>query len=213
MRPRLDVSLYLVVGSDLTARRPVADVVRQAVQRGVTAVQLREKHRSARAFVEEARALAGLVRPLGIPLIVNDRLDVAFAAGADGVHVGQDDIPMSDVRRLVGPDWIVGVSVTTLAEAAAVDAGLVTYAGVGPVFATATKPDAAPPLGLAGTAAIRRALRVPVVAIGGIGVENVTRVVATGVDGIAVASAICLAPRPGEAAGLLAAMLREAARP
>jgi thiamine-phosphate pyrophosphorylase len=207
MPPSLDLSLYLVIGSDVTARRPVADIVRQAVEGGVTAVQLREKHRATRAFVEEARALVALLRPLGVPLIVNDRVDVALAAGADGVHVGQDDMAVRDVRRIVGPEWIVGLSVTTLAEAGAVDTGLVTYVGVGPVFATSTKPDAAPPLGLGDTAEICRTLRAPVVAIGGIGAENAAEVLTTGVHGIAVVSAICSARRPREAAALLTAQL------
>jgi thiamine-phosphate pyrophosphorylase len=202
--PPLDLCLYLVIGSDVTARRPVAEVVRQAVAGGVTAVQLREKHRATRAFVEEARGLVAPLRPLGVPLIVNDRVDVALAAGADGVHVGQDDMAIADVRRVVGPAWIVGVSVTNAADASAVDADLVDYAGVGPVFATSTKLDAAPPLGLAGTEEICRMLRVPVVAIGGIHAENAAQVLTTGVHGIAVVSAICSADRPREAALRLA---------
>lgn len=192
-----------MVGSDDTGGRPVAEVVREAVAGGVTAVQLREKTLSTRAFAEEARELSRLLRPIGIPLVVNDRADVALAAGADGVHVGQDDLPVDALRGLVGAGLLVGLSVTSIGEAAAVDAALVDYVGVGPVFATATKPDAAPALGIEGTRSICRVLCVPSVAIGGIDVANAALVRTTGVAGIAVVSAICRAARPGEAAARL----------
>jgi thiamine-phosphate pyrophosphorylase len=186
------------------------EVVLDAVAGGVTAVQLRCKEHSARAFVEEARALVAELRPRGIPLIVNDRVDVALAVGADGVHVGQDDLPAADVRRMVGEDLLVGLSVTNLAEALALDPAVVDYAGVGPVFATPTKPDAAPPLGLGGTRAICDVLTVPAVAIGGIGPTNAADVLTTGVAGIAVISAICGAESPHEGAARLAALARAA---
>jgi thiamine-phosphate pyrophosphorylase len=208
MRPPLDLSLYLVIGPDDTAGRSVTDVVRCAVEGGVTAVQLRWKHGSTRALIAEARSLAALLRPLGIPFIINDRVDVAFAVGADGVHVGQDDMSPADVRRVIGPDRIVGLSVTTLAEARLAEPALVDYVGVGPVFATPTKPDAASPLGLRGTAEICRVLRVPAVAIGGIDADNGARVRDTGVRGIAVVSAICSAADPRDAAMLLAARIQ-----
>jgi thiamine-phosphate pyrophosphorylase len=207
-RRAIDLSLYLVIGPDTTMGRPLSEVVLAAIDGGVTVVQLRQKRGTTRAFVEEARALMALLRPLGVPLIVNDRVDVALAASADGVHVGQDDMCPADVRRLVGPSSIVGLSVTNLAEAHAVDATLVDYVGIGPVFATPTKPDAAPPLGLVGAAELCRALRVPAVAIGGIDCDNVGHVRAVGVQGVAVVSAIGSAAHPGEAAALLAAPLR-----
>jgi len=181
-----------------------------AVEGGVTAVQLRCKDYPARAFVEEARALIAELRPLGIPLIVNDRVDVALAAGADGVHVGQDDLAAADVRRMVGDDLLVGLSVTNLAEAFALDPAIVDYAGVGPVFATPTKPDAAPPLGIAGTHAVCNVLTVPAVAIGGIGPTNAAEVLTTGVAGVAVISAICGADSPRTSAAQLAALTRAA---
>lgn len=211
-RRALDLSLYLVIGPHDTGGRPVREVVSAALSGGVTLVQLRRKDGTTRAFVEEARTLVALLRPRGVPLIVNDRVDVALAADADGVHVGQDDMSPADVRRLMGPERIVGLSVTTLAEARAVDDALVDYAGVGPVLATSTKPDGARPLGLAGTAEICRALTVPTVAIGGIDVDNVSRVRATGVDGVAVVSAICSAARPGEAAARLTPRAEERRR-
>jgi thiamine-phosphate pyrophosphorylase len=183
-----------------------------AVEGGVTAVQLRRKDHSARAFVEEVQALLAELRPRGIPLIVNDRVDIALAAGADGVHVGQDDLPAPDVRRMVGEGLIVGLSVTNVAEALALDPAIVDYAGVGPVFATPTKPDAAPPLGIAGTRIVCDVLTVPAVAIGGIGPMNAADVLTTGVAGVAVISAICGVDDPRASATRLAALAR-AARP
>jgi thiamine-phosphate pyrophosphorylase len=205
-----DLSLYLVVGPGDTRGLPLREVVLAAVEGGVTAVQLRCKHHSARDFIQEARALVAELRPRGIPLIVNDRVDVALAVGADGVHVGQDDLAAPDVRRMVGEDLLLGLSVTSLAEAFALDPAIVDYAGVGPVFATPTKPDAAPPLGLGGTRAICDALSVPAVAIGGIGLTNAADVLTTGVAGIAVISAICGAESPRAGAAQLAALTRAA---
>jgi thiamine-phosphate pyrophosphorylase len=188
----------------------MCDVVLAAVEGGVTAVQLRRKDHSARAFVEEARTLVALLRPRGIPLIVNDRVDVAIAADADGVHVGQDDLPAVEVRRMVGERLLVGLSVTTVAEARARDPSVVDYAGVGPVFASPTKPDAARPLGVDGTRAVCDVLPVPAVAIGGIGLANAAEVLATGVVGVAVVSAICAAECPRTSATALAALARAA---
>lgn len=206
----LDLSLYLVVGPGDTGGRPLRDVVLAAVQGGATAVQLRRKDHSARAFAEEARALVAELRPRGIPLIVNDRVDVALAADADGIHVGQEDLPAADVRRMVGEDLLVGLSVTNVAEALALDPAIVDYAGVGPVFATPSKPDAAPPLGIVGTRAVCDVLTVPAVAIGGIALTNAAEVLTTGVAGIAVISAICGADDPRASAAQLAALARAA---
>ena len=207
---RFDPGLYLVIGPDTTRGRPLHDVVRAAIDGGATAVQLRWKDAPTRTCVDEARALAALLAPHEIPLIVNDRVDVALAAGAHGVHVGQDDMHPRDVRRLMGADAIVGLSVTSVAEARALDASIVNYAGVGPVFPTASKPDAAPALGLDGVAAVCRVLRVPVVAIGGIDGGNAAAVLAAGAHGVAVISAICSAEQPRDATALLASHVRRA---
>jgi thiamine-phosphate pyrophosphorylase len=204
-RRPIDLSLYLVVGHDDTMGRPIEDVVLAAVHGGVTVVQFRDKTGATRSLIEQARALRALLRPLGVPLIVNDRVDVALAAGADGVHVGQDDMSAADARLLVGPDMIVGLSVTALAEAQLVDASVVDYVGVGPVFDTPTKLDAARPLGLRGATEVCRVLSLPTVAIGGIHHGNAARVRAAGVDGIAVVSAICSARDPADAARRLVA--------
>lgn len=209
MRRRADLSVYLLAGPGDTRGRPLREVVLAAVAGGATAVQLRWKEHTTRAFVEEARALVAELRPRGVPVIVNDRVDVALAAGADGVHVGQDDMHPEDVRRLVGEDLLVGLSVTSAADARALDPALVDYAGVGPVFATGSKPDAAPPLGLDGTReAVALLGAVPAVAIGGITLENARAVMDTGVGGLAVISAICAADDPRAAATALAAAAR-----
>ena len=205
----LDLSLYFVTGPDDTRGRPVIDVVLQAVRGGVTTVQLRWKDAPGRAFVEQARRLIDVLRPLGVPLIINDRIDVALASGADGVHVGQDDIAPADVRRLVSERYIVGLSVTSVEEARVVDPNVVDYVGLGPVFATASKADAAPPLGLDGMRAALAILSVPTVAIGGVSADTAAAVMETGVDGIAVVSAISSADDPGRAAARLKSIVGE----
>jgi thiamine-phosphate pyrophosphorylase len=197
-----DWTLYLVTDRRLAGARPLPDLVAAAVRGGVTAVQLREKECATREFVELARALKTLLAPLGVPLIVNDRLDVALAACADGVHVGQADMDCRDVRRLLGPSAVIGLSVETPAQAMAAPPD-VDYLGVSPVFSTPTKTDTAPEWGLAGLAALRRDSRRQLVAIGGIHPDNAARVIRSGADGIAVVSAICAAPDPEIAARAL----------
>ena len=203
-------ALYLVTDRSLSLGRPLVDVVRDAVAGGVTCVQLREKEASSREFYDLARALLGVTRPAGVPLIVNDRLDIALAAGADGVHVGQSDIPLDAVRRLVPPSFIVGVSAESDDDAVQAAASGATYVAASPVFATPTKTDTAPALGLDGVAALRAALppACPLVAIGGIHLDNASAVLAAGADGLAVVSEIMSAPSPRLAAAALAEILR-----
>ena len=200
MRPRYDWQLYLVTDRRLAGERPIQSVVEAAVRGGVTAVQLREKDSSTREFVELGRALMRLLAPLGVPLMVNDRVDVALAIGATGVHLGQSDMDYATARRLLGPDAAIGVSVETVQQAREAEALDADYLGVGPVFSTATKPDAAPPLGLAGLAQVRSASRHLLVAIGGIGAENARQAMDAGAGGVAVVSAICAARDPEDAA-------------
>lgn len=202
MRPRFDLSLYLVTDPEMTARRGVVETVAAAVAGGVTIVQLRDKTGPARALAESGRALLKLLRPLGVPLLVNDRLDVAYAIDADGVHIGQDDLPPATARTLLGAQAIIGLSLTDDTQLGTID-DAVDYVGLGPIFATGTKSDAAPALGEAAFAAIRRRIAPPVVAIGGITVENTARTIAAGADGIAVVSAICAAADPQAAARTL----------
>lgn len=191
--------LHLVTDSDLCGSRGVQAVVAAAVAGGVTCVQLREKTLPTRAFVERARALKSLLAPLGVPLIINDRLDVALACDADGVHVGQTDMPPCEVRRYM-PGALIGLSIESIGQLAVAENEPVDYYGISPVFATPTKTDAAAALGLAGLRAIRSLTRRPLVAIGGIHAGNAGEVIAAGADGLAVVSALCCAPDPAQAA-------------
>jgi thiamine-phosphate pyrophosphorylase len=202
----VDLSLMLVTDPAMTARRGLIATVRAAVAGGVTIVQLRDKHVDDAALTATALALREALAPSGVPLIVNDRPGVAKAAGLAGVHVGQDDEVPAVARAIVGARGILGVSVTCAADLPTVDPAVVDYAGVGPVFASTTKADAAAELGEAALADIAARLPVPVVAIGGINLANVAGMIRAGAAGIAVVSAICAADDPRAAA----ADLREA---
>jgi thiamine-phosphate pyrophosphorylase len=209
-RPALDPTLYLVTDTALSRPRPVADVVRAAVAGGVTVVQVRDKTASRRELLALTRAVQDAVPP-HVPVVVNDAVDVALLAGADGVHVGQDDLPPAEVRALIGPDRLLGFSVSSseeLAVALALPAGTLDLVGIGPVHGTPTKPDAGRPLGPDGVrelAAAARAAGLTTVAIGGIDAANAAEVAATGVDGVCVVSAVCAAPDPAAAARSLRA--------
>jgi thiamine-phosphate pyrophosphorylase len=197
------VLLMLVTDRALSRGRETAWIVREAVAGGVTCVQLREKNGGTREFLEEARAVKAALEGTGVPLIINDRVDVALAAGADGVHLGQQDLPIADARRLVPQGWIIGVSAESVEDAVRAERDGADYVGASPVFATPTKMDAAPPLGLDGLRAIRAAVKIPVVAIGGIHAGNARDVVCAGADGLAVVSAIVAADDPRAAAAEL----------
>lgn len=200
MRPRLDYSLYLVTDRPACRGRDLVEVVAAAVRGGVSLVQLREKDCETREFLALARRVKALLDPLGVPLIINDRLDVALACGAAGVHVGQKDMHPADVRRLAGPDLVLGLSVNTLDEAREAEGLDLDYLGAGPVFPTATKADAGPAWGLDGLAGLRRFTARTLVGIGGIGAANAREVARAGADGLAVVSAVCSAPDPEAAA-------------
>lgn len=198
-----DYSLYLVTDRRLSLGRSTVEVVAAAVSGGVTCVQLREKHCSTREFLEEARRVRELLVGTGVPLIINDRLDVALAVAADGVHLGQNDMHISDARRLVGERLVIGISAESVADAIRAEAEGADYIGVSPVFTTPTKMDTAPPLGLEGLREIRRAVSLPLVAIGSIRHDNAAEVLRAGADGLAVVSAIVSAPCPRTAAAAL----------
>jgi thiamine-phosphate pyrophosphorylase len=204
MRQRFDPSLYLIADPTATAGRPLEAVVAAAVAGGATLVQLRDKQAGTRQLLDAARRLLAILRPRGIPLIVNDRVDVALAVEAEGVHVGQEDMPAEIARRLIGPDRILGLTLRENSQARAVDVGIVDYAGAGPIQATATKRDAAAPRGVAGFAAFRRLVPVPTVAIGGVTVALAGPLLQAGADGLAVAAAIAAAPDPQAAAATFA---------
>ena len=199
----VDYSLYLVTDRALARGRATAEIVRAAVAGGVTCVQVRDKDVNPREFIAEARAVQAALRGTGVPLIVNDRVDVALAVAADGVHLGQRDLPIADARRIGPSGWIVGVSAESVADAIQAEREGADYIGVSPVFATPTKTDTAPPLGLAGLRAIRAATKRPLVAIGGIQAGNAREVIRAGADGLAVVSAIVSADSPRQAAAQL----------
>jgi thiamine-phosphate pyrophosphorylase len=197
--------LCLVTDRSMLGGRALPDVVAAAVQGGVTMVQLREKTVATRDFLDLARALKALLLPLGVPLLINDRLDVALAADADGVHVGQDDMPVAIVRQWLGQRAMIGLSITSLAQVAGDDVAQADYLGVGPIFPQSTKLDATPPIGLEGLQAVRRAAPKPIIAIGGVSAANAAALRAAGADGLAVVSAIMAAGDPCRAAAEIAA--------
>ncbi|HZP19636.1 MAG TPA: thiamine phosphate synthase [Bauldia sp.] len=199
-KPRFDLAVYLITDPVLCGVRGVEATVQAAVAGGATIVQLRHPNAATRPLVEEARAIAAACRAAGVPFIVNDRVDVALAVDADGVHVGQSDMHPADARRLIGPNRILGLSITSEDDLARSDFAGVDYLGVGPVYATGTKVDAAPPMAIGGLRAICARTTLPVVAIGGLHAGNAAEAVAAGADGVAVVSAICGAPDPEEAA-------------
>lgn len=196
---RKDLKLYLVTDRGLAGDRAIEEIVRESVEGGATMVQLREKDIDTREFIELAMNLKKVLEPYGVPLIINDRVDVALAADADGVHIGQSDMPYPIARRLLGPDRIIGLSVENFGQIEEANALDVDYIGVSPVFATPTKTDTAEPFGLEG---LRKAVRMsvhPTVAIGGMNERTAAEVMACGTDGIAVVSAIVCASDPRQA--------------
>ena len=212
-RRRIDYSLYLVTDRGLSRGRATLDIVRAAVRGGVTCVQLREKTCSTREFIAEALAIRDFLKSRGIPLIINDRVDVALAVEADGVHLGQSDMPLVRARSILGRSRIIGVSAESVRDAVAAEQGDADYLGVSPIFATATKTDTAAPLGLEGLQAVRRAVKLPLIAIGGLGPGNAAEVIASGADGVAVVSAIMAATDPEAAAREIAGQIAQARQP
>ncbi|MCD8265416.1 MAG: thiamine phosphate synthase [Tannerellaceae bacterium] len=200
---RSDLALYLVTDSGLLLGRPLETVVAQAVKGGVTMVQLREKSASSYEFYQLAMALKKCLSAYRVPLIINDRLDIALACNAEGLHIGQQDLPYEVARRLLGKNKIIGLSVESVEDARKADKLDVDYIGISPVFHTPTKTDTAPALGLEGIREISRICHHPSVGIGGINEQNVAGIITSGADGIAVVSAIMSAPDPEKAARTL----------
>jgi len=207
----MDWSLYVVTDAGLARGRSHLEIVGAAIAGGVTVVQYREKEATTRRMVEEAQGLRELCREVRVPFIVNDRLDVALAVDADGVHVGQDDMPALLARKLIGPGRILGVSVSTVEEALQAEQAGADYISASPVFSTPTKPDAPQPTGVEGLRAIVRAVGRPVVAIGGIKAHSAAQLIHAGAAGVAVVSAIVAAEDVEAAARELRAAV-EAAR-
>lgn len=206
----IDWSLYVIADRKAAGHRPLTDIVRAAVAGGASVVQLREKTATTREMIELGQALHTITQAAGIPLIVNDRVDVALAIDAEGVHVGQDDMPAPLARRLIGPDRILGVSAGTVAEARQAEADGADYIGVGDVYGTPSKSDAGSPIGVEGLAEIARAVSIAVVAIGGITAENAAAVIRAGAAGVAVISAVMGAEDVEAAAGRLRGVVEAA---
>ena len=200
--------LHVLTDRKMSRGRTHLQVAEAAIAGGADVLQLRDKEASSGLLYREALRLRKLTREAKVPFIVNDRLDIALAVGADGVHVGQSDLPASVVRRILGPGKILGVSAVTVEEAIRAEKDGADYLGVGPVFeARGTKPDAGEPQGVDRIAQIRRHCRLPIVAIGGIDAENARKVRKAGADAAAVISAIVAADDIAQAARRLKAIL------
>ena len=210
----LDLRLYALVDPGVAGGRTLTDLC-ALIASSATLVQLRDKHGGGRAMVEEARALRAVLEPAGVPLLINDRVDVALAAEADGVHIGQGDISPADARLLLGRTAIIGLSLSTVQHAREAPLDLIDYVGIGAVYPTGSKEDASTPIGVAGLREIVEAVRArrpgfPVCAISGINAANAAETIAAGADGVAVISALSLAPDPAKAARNLRAVVDEA---
>jgi thiamine-phosphate pyrophosphorylase len=208
VKPPLDLRLNAIVDPERAGGRDLVELARRVAAGGATLVQLRDKKSDTRRMDEVARAIKAVLAPQAIPFVVNDRVDVALAARADGVHIGPDDMAPEDARALLGPDAIIGVSIKSIAAAEAAPLGVIDYAGVGGVYGTLSKEQKAPPIGPQGLAHIaaalrRRAPRLPIVGIAGIDASNAAEVIAAGADGVAVISALSHAPDPAAAARAL----------
>lgn len=202
---KVDYTLYLVTDAPERYAHGLLVGVEAALAGGVSIVQYRATAGTRRHLYETARALLALLRPRRVPLIINDQVDLALAVDADGVHVGQNDLPAEIVRRLIGPGKLLGLSITAPGQLDAIPPQTVDYLGLGPVFPTISKDDAAPALGLESLARLTARTTLPTVAIGGINLENAADVFAAGVEGLAVVSALSLAADPAAAARALRA--------
>ena len=193
--------LYLVTDAPERCSLGLAETVRRAIAGGATLVQYRREHADAATMLQEAAELRAVTRAAGVPFIVNNDVRLALQVGADGVHLGQSDMPVAQARKLAGAGFIIGISVSNEREMLAVDAHAADYVGCGPVFPTATKTDAAPAVGVEGWARLSRICPLPIVAIGGITAPRAHELRAAGpCNGVAVVSAICGAPDPAAAA-------------
>jgi thiamine-phosphate pyrophosphorylase len=205
---QVDLRLNAIVDPERSGGHDLAELARLCAEGGATLIQLRDKLSETRAMITTARAIKKVLAPLGVPFVVNDRVDVALAAGADGVHVGPDDMTVADARRLLGPDAIIGLSIKSVAEAEAAPVDLINYVGSGGVYVTLSKEQKKPPIGPQGLKRIidvleRRKPAMPVCGIAGVDASNAAEVIGAGADGVAVISALSLAPDPTAAARTL----------
>jgi thiamine-phosphate pyrophosphorylase len=202
--------VYLVMGLDGYEDRTALEIAQEALAEGVTMIQLREKYAPLREILDQGAQLKALCQQYNVPFIVNDRVDVALLLDADGVHVGQDDIPGQEARRLLGPNKIIGISAGTLSEAEWAMSNGADYLGVGPMYATTTKQDAGSAIDGGLIREIAGRWSIPIVGIGGIDQSNASEVLLAGADGVAVVSAICSHPDPGYAARALHTIVQNA---
>lgn len=186
----IDYSLYLVTDRGILQGRDLFKSVEDAIKGGVTLVQLREKDISSLDFYNIAVKLKKLVNSFNVPLIINDRLDIALAVDADGLHIGQEDLPIEVARKLLGPGKILGYSASTIEEAVYGEKNGADYLGVGAVYATGSKSDAGEPIGIETLKKVKERVSIPIVGIGGIGISNMEEVKATGIEGVSLISAI-----------------------
>jgi len=205
----VDYSIYLVTDRGILQGRDLLDAVAEAIEGGVTLIQLREKEVSSREFYQIALKVKDLSHSRGVPLLINDRLDIALAVNADGLHIGQEDLPLKVARKLLGPDKIIGLSVSNLEDAVQGEKEGADYLGAGAVYPTTSKDVSESPIGPDGLKKIKDAVSIPVVGIGGINLFNIEEVKRTGVDGVAVISAIMGAPDIKDAARKLADAWRQ----
>ena len=208
MKHGIDYSLYLCTDRRLMTSPTIEASAESALRGGTTVIQLREKDCSSREFYELGLRVKKITERYNAPLIINDRVDIALAVGAAGVHVGQGDLPCKVVREIVGPDMIVGVSAATLDEAVQAEEDGADYLGVGAMYATATKTDTRP-VSMEELLKIRAAVKIPIVVIGGINKQTLGNFKGTGVDGLAVVSAIVAQPDPEAAARELLRMWKQ----
>lgn len=209
-RNKIDWGLYFVTDPNLLLNQSLEDTVLQAVKGGAMMVQLREKDCNTFEFYNKAKKLKELLAPFGVPLIINDRIDIALAVDADGVHIGQKDMPWNVARELLGRNKIIGISVESVAQARQANAFDVDYIGVSPVFSTNTKDDISAPLELDGLKTIRAISRHPIVGIGGINKYNVEDVIAYGADSVAIITAISMAENPCRSAKEISTQIKNA---
>jgi thiamine-phosphate pyrophosphorylase len=212
---QVDLRLNAIVDPERSGGHDLAALARLCAEGGATLIQLRDKLSDTRAMIATARAIKKALAPLSVPFVINDRVDVALASGADGVHVGQDDMAVEDVRKILGRDAIIGLSIKTVAEADAAPVELLDYVGSGGVYVTLSKQQKNVPIGPEGLSRVigalhRRAPKLPVCGIAGIDATNAAAVIAAGADGVAVISALSLAPDPAGASRALRQVVDDA---
>ena len=207
--PAVDYRLYFVTDPVLCLQHGLIETAIRAVDGGATIIQLRDPNAKGRQLYQDAEALLDVLRPRHIPLIINDRIDVAIAAGANGVHMGQSDLPVTAARTMMGDKALIGLSIDRADQITEQEETMCDYFGAGPVYATQTKSDALPPIGTEGVRAIVQTTHRPVVAIGGIGFQQMSDIMDTGVAGVAVVSAIACAEHPERAAASLRALIED----